>query len=442
MNTIYAKGLFFIVRWLRRENVRRYIKEVKDVESYNEHELYRFQVGKLKKIFFESGEIPYLRNILNERGLNNSFLENIIDLERIPIVDKNFLINHFDEYKHNLVSQHFSRGTSGSTGQPFIFLRDRFSLAYMDAVMYQVYTWHNIQIGDPQARFWGVPFGAFKRSVARTKDFLMNRMRFSAFDLSEQYMYNYFKLIKKFRPSYIYGYPSLIYMFTQFCKENNLSLSDLKIKAVIVTGEKLISFQGKCIEDFFSTKLVQEYGCSEIGVIAFQCEKGNMHVMSPNVIVEVVKNDRPVLDEPGEIVVTELNARSYPFIRYKIGDIGVLLSGKCSCGLSWPLMEINEGRVDDYIITSNGRKVYDAILAYTFNKFHEQVTAFKAVQEKPGYLDIMLKVSNSYNANTESECLIYMKKSLGEDCVITMRQVENIPCEKSGKFRYFESKLY
>jgi phenylacetate-CoA ligase len=311
----------------------------------------------------------------------------------------------------------------------------------MDAVMYNAYAWHGIAAGERQARFWGMPFDPKKRREAVLKDFLMNRIRLSAFELTDMMYAGYYRKMYTFRPGYIYGYPSLIYEFACFCRDKNYSFDMIKLKAVVVTGEKLMPDQKRVIEEVFSARVVQEYGCSEVGVIGFECPRGKMHVMSPNVIVEVVKEGRPVVDELGEIVITELNAKSYPFIRYKLGDLGVLKSTGCSCGLSWPIIEVKEGRIDDYIITPEGNKVYDAILAYTFNGYKEYIKMFKAVQRNNGDLEIKVVLTDKCDGSVLDNCRNELNDRISTGISIRFIQVKSLEKEKSGKLRYFVSEL-
>lgn len=439
MNTTIAKLLFYTVRYLRGEFVHKYIKESKNIENLPWQDIQKIQLHKLKSILQEYQSIPYIKKCLIEKNISINDIATVDDIILLPVIDKKIYKKNLDNLKNAQISKHTQRSTSGSTGQPFVFCRDRFSLAVMDAVMYSVYGWHNIKMGERQARFWGLPFDSQQRRIARIKDLLMNRIRLSAFNLNETSFRNYYYQLYKFCPGYIYGYPSLVYEFALFCNKNKLPLHKLKLKAIIVTGEKLLQEQETYIERIFKTKLVQEYGCSEVGIIAFQCGAGKMHIMSPNIIFEVIKDNKSVVDESGDIVITELNVKSYPFLRYKIGDTGILHSEKCTCGLSWPIISINKGRQGDYIITPSGGKIYSAVLAYTFNKFLHEITKFKAYQRKGGNLDIMVEVTSAYDENVERQCKEQIASVIGDDLEIQIKVIEKISRGQSGKLRYFVS---
>jgi len=118
----------------------------------------------------------------------------------------------------------------------------------------------------------------------------------------------------------------------------------LPLKAVIGTGEYVYQHERDIIEQATGVTFVNEYGCTEVGLIGFECEEHNLHVMAANIYLEVIKDGKNVIDEEGDIHVTELHARSNPFIRYGLGDRGILCSERCSCGRALPIIKILSGR--------------------------------------------------------------------------------------------------
>jgi phenylacetate-CoA ligase len=308
----------------------------------------------------------------------------------------------------------------------------------MDAVMYHVYAWHGIEIGAPQARFWGMPFTARARATARLKDALMNRIRCSAFKVGEADLLAFHHRLMTFRPEYFYGYPSVIYEFARFIVNRRLVLPARPLKAVIGTGELPLPQHRDYIERAFETRFVNEYGCSEVGVIAFQCPEGRMHVMAHNVFVEVVKDGRSVMDEEGEIVVTELNARTMPFLRYRMNDRGVLLSDRCACRLPLPLIEVSAGRLRGQLTLQSGRTVYDAIFSYTFK---QGVAAFKAVQTTPVDVCIYVVPDPGLTDELMDEHLAVLREKTFGEIQFTVKRVDALPRERSGKLRYFVNEL-
>ena len=144
------------------------------------------------------------------------------------------------------------------------------------------------------------------------------------------------------------------------------------------------------------------------------------------------------MDEEGDIVVTELHAKYNPFIRYCVGDRGILSHDRCTCGRELPVLTILSGRTDGYVITADGRKIYDAIFAYTLKNGIKQ---FKAIQNNINSIDIYVVIDNKYNYHVENSYKTELHKIFGESMAINIFKVDSIPKDKSGKLRYFERRF-
>jgi phenylacetate-CoA ligase len=441
MNSNTAKFLFFFpVRLLRSEPILRALAFVKDCESLDQRALIRRQfdlVTQQVDLAFE--KIPYFRSHWAPYFKIKATISGWEEFAMLPVLEKIDIQSHQKQFLCAELTKIDHRGTSGSTGTPLRFVKDRQATAFMDAVMYHAYSWYGINIGDRQARFWGLPQDDLNRNLAYLKDFLMNRKRLSAFQLSPAAFETFAAQIKRWRPHYFYGYPSLVIEFARFVDEYNVKLAAVDLKAIICTGEQLETSQKEYLRQVFKCPVVNEYGSTEVGVIGFECPAGSLHEMSSNIYFEVLKDGIPVVDEEGTVVVTELHALTSPFIRYKIGDRGVRCSAPCPCGLPYPVIKVLSGRIDDYILTPDGRKVYDAILAYTLKK---GVKKFKAIQREVRSLEIMIVADDELDDEMISQYTAKLKLGISSDMDFIFKKVAAIPQEKSGKLRYFQSEIH
>lgn len=437
MNKYLAKMfLIYPVHVLRREWVSMFKPEIEIVDYMGDDDLQRYQQLKLDKLIQRCEVKKYFGSDLN--FLLNS-QDNFSLLSRLPFLTKEIYKNYIN-CEHRFPWMGIDcRSTSGSTGSPFQFYKDRYATGYMEAVQNHAFSWHGIEVGEPQGRFWGMPSG-WKGSIAKSKDVLKNRIRFSAFNLCDEAKLAFYNRLLRFRPTYFYGYPSLILDFARFLVREQLSLGVIPLKAIIGTGEYVNPHDKQELQELSGVPFVSEYGCSEVGVIGFDCPHGNMHVMSSNIIVEVVNTDGVPLScgEEGDIVVTELNTSYLPFIRYKLGDRGALTGETCPCGRSLPILRVSAGRKDDYIVTTEGNKVYDAILAYTLKK---GIVQFKAVQTELDRIRIDVVIDCNYSEKLERDYSAQLQKALGSTMKIEFARVDEIVREQSGKLRYFRSEI-
>lgn len=438
MNRLLARyALFYPVRYARGERIRKYLRDVRRLETrtFEEVEDEQWTRGRAA-LSRAASSVPYYKALFERLDVDPSRWTRRDQLETIPLLDKAAIRQHAAEMRSLESVRTASRSTSGSTGAPFRFEKDADAAAYMDAVMYHVYSWHGIEIGAPQARFWGMPIAARARAIARAKDLAMNRIRCSAFQTGEADLRAFHRRLMRFRPEYFYGYPSLIHEFARFVVDHGLAVPALK--AVVATGELPLPQHREFIERAFEAPFVNEYGCSEVGVIAFQCPGGRMHVMAHNVLVEVVKDGRTVMNEEGEIVVTELHARTMPFIRYRMNDRGIMLTDRCGCGLPLPLIEVSAGRLRGSLSLPSGRTVYDAVFSYTFKK---GIAAFKAVQTAPADVCIYVVAEPDLTGELMEQHLSVLREKTFGEIRFTVKRVDALPRERSGKLRYFVNEV-
>jgi len=307
--------------------------------------------------------------------------------------------------------------------------------------MYRCYAWYGINIGDKQARFWGVPVNSTFRMKEQFKDLILNRIRISAFDICESSCLKQYKEIKAFNPAYFYGYTTAIYGFSLFAKKLGLDLSCLNLKAIICTAEKMYPHHLELLKEVYNCPIVDEYGSSENGIIAFQCIEKNMHMMADHLCIEFLdeNNKRVKPGELGRIVITDLSSYEMPLIRYEIGDMGKYTDKRCSCGVNLPLMEIVEGRKEDFIRTSGGKLVHAAYLCYTLKD--EAVHEFKMYQKEIDLFFVQIVKSQSFDGLSQQKLETKLRTVLGDAVRFHFEYLERIPREKSGKLRYFVSEV-
>jgi len=443
MNPWIVKNfIYFPIARIRGENTNKYLSIMPEMESLSLEEIETMQWTKLKNLLSYAYEnIPFYKKRFIENKIHPLDIKTREDFSRIPLLTKDDVGHHLDDLINKGLRMS-KRSTSGTTGSPLSFYKDRIATAYMDAAMYYVYSWHGVNIGDKQARFWGSAIKSTDRIIQEVKHFLLNRTQLSSFRMTEEECLKFYQKLVKFKPKFFYGYANAINQFATALQKNKVDATELGVLVIICTGEILFDYHRKLIQNVFGCKVVNEYGTTENGILAFECEYGNMHSLALTVYLEFENLQNRCLgieeDDCGEIIITELHSRSVPFIRYQTGDKGRLLNIRCPCRRSIPVMEIHEGRIDDYIKCPDGTLVYDAILAYTLK---DHVIQFKAFQERIDLLVINIIPKDNFNNYVQRKLYRELKKYLGSQMNIEFKKVGEITRESSGKLRYFVSKI-
>ncbi len=439
MNPWIARNLIYRpVQAIRGEKIDEYMAAVRAFNSLPYSQMREIQWFRLVRLIeFAYNNNPYYRELYDKHGVDPRKISGFEDFAKLP-----FLLKSEIKEKHErMISagkwRLSQRKTSGSTGTPLKFVKDIEALAYMNAVMHDVYSWHGIKIGDRQARIWAIPNEPRRKILIFFKDLLQNRTRLNSFDVSDDTSRKFYRKLLRFKPAFLYGVPSYILDFGRRLKRLGLNPAACGFKVIIVTGEILYKEQAEEIKELFESPLANEYGTTECGIIAFSCTKGNLHLMNHNLYVEIIdpRTGREVSEgETGEIVLTELHAFSMPFIRYRLGDRAVRRPGKCECGLELPMLAHVEGRLEDMITTPEGKKVAGGMLYYTLVKGIQQ---FKAYQRAIDRLEILIVRAPDFSDKILSDLYSQWRRYLGEKMKIEVKFVDSIPPDRSGKFRYF-----
>ncbi len=444
MNKYIAKYLVYQpLQFLRKQDPRPFLEELESNQYKTLKEIENIRDKKLERLINSAYyNLVFYRSIFDKLNIDPKDIKTIDDLKRLPVLSKRDILENEEELiQTNFSGRLYARKTGGSTGMTLHFMKESKALVLNDAVMWRCYKWYDLGIGDRQVRFWGVPVTSGLRWKEQLKDFVLNRIRISAFDLSESSCLEQYRKIKKFKPAYFYGYTTAIYGFCLFAKKSGFNLNALNLKAVICTAEKMYSHHIELFNEVFNCPIVDEYGSSETGILAFQCREGNMHLMSDHMCIEFL-NDNNSQVQPGElgrIVVTDLASHAMPLIRYDIGDMGKPSDKKCSCGVNLPLMEIIEGRKEDFIRTKAGKLVHAAYLCYTLKD--DAVHEFKMYQKNIDTLLVQIVKSPTFSLNTEKVLEGKLRTALGDNIKISFKYLDRIPREISGKLRYFVSEM-
>ena len=248
--------------------------------------------------------------------------------------------------------------TSGSSGDPMVFAKDKFCHALIWANIMRRFNWYQMDYNHSfQARFYGMSLDFIPNKLLRLKDFLSNRYRMNIFDLSDaglEKITNHFRN-KKF--DYINGYTNSIVLLAKYLKKKNLILKEIcpTLKVCIVTSEMLFEDDKFLLENQFGVSIINEYGASELDIIAMQHPNGDWKVNAENLFVEILDEENNVLPygKEGRIVVTNLYNKAHPFIRYEVGDYGVLDEKST---LKNPILKKLIGRTNDVAILPSGKK--------------------------------------------------------------------------------------
>ncbi|MES2564278.1 MAG: AMP-binding protein, partial [Pseudomonadota bacterium] len=302
--------------------------------------------------------------------------------------------------------------------------------------------WWGVDIGDPEIVVWGSPIELKAQDRVRAvRDWLLRTTLLPAFEMSRSQLDHFVGEIEKRRPAMLFGYPSALTHIARHAQLRGKALDRLDIKVAFVTSERLYPEQREQITRTFGCPVANGYGGRDAGFIAHECPSGGMHITAEDIIVEIV--DKEGRTQPhgvsGEIVVTHLATESFPFIRYRTGDVGVLDDRACACGRGLPLIKEIQGRTTDFVIAQDGTVMHGLALVYVVRDL-PGIAKFKIVQESLKHTRVLLVAGEDFDTANVERIRAAMTQRLGGGVQVDVELVTDIAAEASGKYRYVVSK--
>lgn len=411
-------------------------KEIRYLNTLSEKDFLKWQSDKKWEI------VKY--HIKNNEFYRNKLVNKLpAKWEEIPILKKNdFQISIDKLISDTFNSKELYTGyTSGSSGHPFRYAKDKYSHAMTWALIKDRYNSFGINLNSKQARFYGIPLEKKEYYVEKTKDLLSNRLRFPVFDLSDEVLKGYVEIFRKTEFDYIYGYSNSILLFARYLNRNkiNLKLVCPSLKVCICTSENCSSEDKVEISNAFGIPVVNEYGTSEVDLIAFEDIEGKWKLSEENVFIEILDESGKQITEGGEgrIVLTSLHNKAMPFIRYEIGDRAVIEPGNDGIRIVKLLGGIN----DDLILPSG--KISSSITFYfvtrsILNKI-DSLKEFVIKQTEPDKFVFEMVSDEDISERDREHIRKKMDEYLEPGLIAEFKRVDKIQRTKAGKMKQFYS---
>ncbi|WP_228720667.1 phenylacetate--CoA ligase family protein [Nitrogeniibacter mangrovi] len=418
--------------------------QMESSQWWSPERLAAYRLERLRRFLSDvAGHSPFHARRFAASGLVPQTLDTIEALQCLPFLTKADIRAHTDELRADDARDLARFNTGGSSGEPLIFYIGKERVTHDVAAKWRATRWWDVDIGDREIVVWGSPIelGAQDR-VRLIRDTLMRTELLPAFEMSDAKLDQFVARIRERRPKMLFGYPSAISHIAKHAQRRGTALNDLGLKVVFVTSERLYEHQRELIESAFGCPVANGYGGRDAGFIAHQCPSGSMHITAEDIIVEIVSPDGRVLPagESGEIVVTHMATRDFPFIRYRTGDVGVLDDRPCACGRGLPVLKEIQGRSTDFVIAQDGTVMHGLSLIYILRDI-PTVAEFKIVQESRELTQVFVRPGAGFGSSEQHRIREGLQARLGAGVQIDVRVVDAIPAEKSGKFRYVVSKI-
>lgn len=361
-------------------------------------------------------------------------------LKSIPILEKSvYRARTLDFLAADMRrSDYVERSTSGTTGTALRIFDSRERFAENYAAVWRQRRSFGVSLDDPFLAFTGqltTPLAQKKPPFWRF-DYHSSRALFSVYHMSPENLAAYIDPIHELPARYVEGYPSALHIVARAMLEADRPLPQGRLTAIFTSSESLLPVQRATIEAAFGAPVRDHYAATEHVVSMTACALDRLHVDMEFGIVEVETQEETSEWVRGPLIVTGLGRPAAPMIRYRIGDVGTRSKKPCPCGRPGDVFLDIDGRIEDYIVTPDGRLVgrMDHVFKGRFDVAEAQI-----VQTERTAIRVLVVPATSWDADARASLERELHARLGADMRVEIETTDRIAREPNGKLRAVKS---
>jgi phenylacetate-CoA ligase len=381
--------------------------------------------------------VPFYRELYQQAGLRPEQIRGLRDLDRIPIVLRDSMECLKPKEliaEGSRVDRLVHRRTSGSSGNPHSIFRSWAEERLLNAIRLKCLRLYGMRLTDLRTYSTtgsgtpGASWSPFNPSFS-----IPRRAPIDSF-LPARVLLDH---LRELRPDVISCYPGTLDWLCSEATEDDRRL--IRPRFILTESETLTPVMRQRISTCLNAPIYDCYGAHEFNLIAHECpQTGLYHVAETGVLVEVLKNGRPVRPgESGELVGTALHSLAMPLIRYRLGDLVTLGPLGCPCGAPCQTIERIDGRDCEYFQLPGGGWIHSYHLGIPLTRETPWVRRFQVAQEAVDHFVVRLvPMPGRAPGPTEVEALrSRLLKATGPEVRLSIQLVEQLEASASGKVR-------
>lgn len=353
-----------------------------------------------------------------------------------PVIGKTTIQDNFELFRSKTFKDkpNYKVSTSGSTGVPFFLFQNEYKRIRNRADVIYFFRQSDFKIGN---RLYELEVWRGHNKKGKFKSWLQNVCQFDISRLTDERIETFLTMLKSDRQSKktMLGFASAYEMIAQYLENNGIILNTLGISTAIANAEYLNPYTKSTLGKHLNTVVLSRYSSEEIGIIAQQTldspDRFVINHASYHVEVLDLEQDVPApLGEVGRIVVTDLFNYAMPIIRYDTGDIAQ--TGLSEQGAT-EFVHI-EGRQMDMIYDAKGKLISSFVIYTKFYNYYHLLKQYQFIQQGKKTYEVKLNLQGD-KFPFEDQLIMDIKSDFGEDALVTVTYVDEIPALDSGKRR-------
>ncbi len=412
----------------------------KETQWYKEEEMNIYKLKKLKYLIKHCyANVPFYSNFMKNQGIMPKDIVSLEQLKLFPIITKEIIQDNYSSFipiNINKIKGVKITQTGGTTGNTLIKRNDANTRSSIWASYKRYEDWMGYSKNDKTLIMMG---GHLKNNHLKDKiisnfvSYLEKSVSLDIYNTSDKTIDKIITLLNNRNFNYIRSYPQFLFTIAKSLEQRGMNFN---LKGISLTAEPVMHAHRQLFKDIFNSEVYDQYGCGEIGGIAYECNKHEgLHITEERVIIETNYNN--------ELIITDLDNYSMPFIRYWNGDQVEISNDKCSCSRQSKLIKKIKGRIVDQIIGTNSQYLHPSYFWALFEDSNistkRNLRKFQIVQFSRNNLLIRLE-SNPLSEEEKKFLITDIKNKIG-DLTIEFSYNSKIENTNTGKYRAVINKI-
>ncbi|WP_353117850.1 hypothetical protein [Nitratidesulfovibrio sp.] len=367
--------------------------------------------------------VPRYRALLDDMGMRPEDIRSFADFATLPELPRDIVLTRPSDLAATALSGGPPIGSEclSAGGNAMRFCQDTSAREEMYANWSLCLSFAGWRTSDMVVRLHPSPSPGRGKTPHGVRQWLSGCMTVDAGSYGKDEIAGWLRGIRRYGRVYVHGGVSVLVDMAEHALATGARMPD--VRGIIATGGRLHEGQRALITQAFGCRVQQLYGTDEVPCIAVECEFGNMHMLTHSTYVEFVpdQSDRPdrsdwpdvpdrpdqagapgVTDAPGvspRLLVTDLDNRAMPLLRYDTGDHAIAVDGACPCGRGFPLMRLDTG--DTWFVKADGRRLSRAGMERRLARL-KGVRALRLVQTVTGRVDMYVVRGVGFDADADA----------------------------------------
>lgn len=423
-----------------------FVHLLKEGEGWSSQQVLDYQFEQMRATLnIAHRHTEFYRKKFEEHGVTPADFRAPDDIIKFPTTTKSEVKKYVQQFINLAIPKWrmLPATTGGSTAEPMRFYQLK-GVTRSKEKAFIASGWSRVgyKHGRRAVQLKGRPVGLPDKKIFWEYEPIQNILEMDSSYLTLDNIPLYCAAIHKFKPEFIIGFPSSLYLFAKYLRQ--AGIEPPRVRAVMLASENVYPWQRELLTKTFDCRIFSHYGHSEMVLLGMEAPASQDLLFFPQYgYLEVVDSQGLRVHkegQKGQLVGTSFHNPVMPFIRYETQDVGILGAPDRDLPFYPALREV-EGRLQEFIITADGRGISVCTMGAAHFDNLDNVLETQYYQERAGELEFRVVPTKDFSERDHKQILQALQDKVGRHVDVRVVTVTEIQRTASGKHMMLLQKI-